>query len=197
MHALAAAGASALSPLLRTLQDSSAAWWVRAAAASAIGSLGPGCDSDGVVEALSTCLANEDEAIWLRRNCAESIGYVLSPAAPDAAAALCVGALTQALGQCDSAEITDFEYDMPGSYLETVRQAAASSLARVAAHAYCATEGGAAVAEAARDAFHKPIGEWLSLCVCRSQNCWVWGLVCVHARVIWIWRWQYTVYIYA
>jgi hypothetical protein len=100
MHALAAAGAPALPALLRTLGDTTGAtpWWVRSAAAAAIGSLGPAASQEGVVEALSAVLVDDaEESVWLRRNCAESLGYALPPSAPAGTAVVAVAALTQAL----------------------------------------------------------------------------------------------------
>jgi HEAT repeat protein len=97
MHALAAAGAAALPPLLRTLADIDAPWWVRSAAASAIGSLGAAASREGVVEVLSAVLGNDAEELWLRRNCAESLGYALPPHASARTAMVALDALTQAL----------------------------------------------------------------------------------------------------
>ena len=134
MHALAAAGAPALPLLMHTLRDvHGSEWWVRAAAAAAIGSLGPSSCTVGVAEALAEVLANEDEEIWVRRNCAESLGYVISPDAPAAVARPGVHALMQALKR-DEEEHEQLEYDQPESYMETVRQAAAASMARLAVH---------------------------------------------------------------
>lgn len=156
MHALAAAGAPALPLLRRTLTDVNASWWVRAAAAAAIGSLGPAVtDDDSLVAVLAAIVTDPSAETWLRRNCAESLGYVLPPTAPLTAAAEAVPALLQALAERDlliddeeQVAGRSFEYDRPASYHETVRQAAATALARVTVHPWCALHGGAELAQA-------------------------------------------------
>eukprot|EP01047_Picozoa_sp_COSAG01_P016240 COSAG01_NODE_827_length_13280_cov_8.064107_8_plen_55_part_00 len=42
-------------------------------------------------------LGNDAEELWLRRNCAESLGYALPPHAPARTAIVALEALTQAL----------------------------------------------------------------------------------------------------
>jgi HEAT repeat protein len=152
-HALAAAGAPVLSILLQALLRSESSpsalaspWWVRAAAATAIGSLGPlaaaGPSSrshsrgvEAAVEALATALV-QDDAIWVRRNCAESLGYVLHPDTPAATAKMAAAALVQALADCDDIDQLDdgFNYEQSEQYRETVRQAAATALCRAVAN---------------------------------------------------------------
>eukprot|EP01052_Picozoa_sp_SAG31_P024567 SAG31_NODE_2098_length_6450_cov_11.236813_3_plen_339_part_00 len=125
MHALAAAGASVLPVLLEGLQSDSG-WWVRAAMAAAIGSLGPG--SHVAAEALTLAVAN-DEDIWVRRNAAEALGYVLCTETSPKTAVAAVKALTAALEERDREE--EFNYEQNYAYCETFRQAAALALARV------------------------------------------------------------------
>ena len=129
MHCLAAAGSSVLPVLLRALQSKASPWFQRAAAAAAIGSIGP-----SVTEAASALIAAvlEDEDVWVRRNACESLGYAVGADAPAHVAEAAAHALVRALEDIDSAE--SFEYEQSGSYKETVRQAAASALMRLATH---------------------------------------------------------------
>ena len=109
MHALAAAGAPVLPLLLETLRSPTQAWWVRAAAAAAIGNLGPG--TDAAAEALATACV-EDEDVWVRRNAAESLGFALPPDAPAATAEAAANALLRLLGDVDTAD--EFNYEQVG-----------------------------------------------------------------------------------
>lgn len=115
--------------LLETLRSDSSAWWVRAAAAAAIGSLGSGTTE--AADALALALT-EDEDIWVRRNAAESLGYVLALDAPTETAATVAAALVRALAELDVVEA--FEYEHAEQYRETFRQAAATALARAVSH---------------------------------------------------------------
>eukprot|EP01043_Picozoa_sp_COSAG02_P029237 COSAG02_NODE_1811_length_10794_cov_9.516784_2_plen_625_part_00 len=129
MHCLAAAGSSVLPVLLWALRSKVLPWFQRAAAAAAIGSIGP-----GVTEAAGALIAAvlEDKDVWVRRNACESLGYAVGVDAPAHVAEAAAHALVQALEDIDSAE--SFEYEQSGSYRETVRQAAASALMRLATH---------------------------------------------------------------
>lgn len=129
MHCLAAAGSSVLPVLVRALQSKTSPWFQRAAAAAAIGSIGP-----GAMEAASalTAAVLEDEDVWVRRNACESLGYAVGARAPAHVAEAAAHALVQAIEDIDSAE--SFEYERSGSYKETVRQAAASAMMRLATH---------------------------------------------------------------
>ena len=149
MHALCAAGAAALPTLLQVLcapRHSFAAWWVRAAAAAAIGSLGPAVATSGTAEALAEAM-REDSELWVRRNCAESLGYALAADAPTATAELVVRALVGGLRETDLVEAAypaeaaadarrGWEEARRKSEVraETVRCAAVTALARVAPH---------------------------------------------------------------
>jgi hypothetical protein len=141
MHALAAAGAPVLPVLLQTLRSDSAEWWVRAAMASAIGSIGPGAHV--AAGALTVALA-EDGNIWVRRNAAEALGYALGPGVPAATALAAAAALMDALAELDDAD--EFNYEQSYPYHETLRQAAAVALARVVAHPAVAQAEGVAEA---------------------------------------------------
>ncbi len=129
MHALAAAGAPVLPVLLKSLR-SDKAWWVRAAMASAIGSLGVG--TDAAVEALVQAVS-KDENVWVRRNAAEALGYTLGPTAHRTSAEAAAIALTAALHEKDE-NVREFNYEQSYPYVETLRQAAATALARAMAH---------------------------------------------------------------
>ena len=153
MHALAAAGAPVLPLLLETLCSPSQPWWVRAAAAAAIGNLGPG--TDAAAEALATACV-EDEDVWVRRNAAESLGFALPPDAPAATAEAAANALLHLLADVDTAD--EFDYEQAYNYLETARQAAATALARVATHPAVA----ALTAEALQDCVMTEVGHKLN-----------------------------------
>ena len=130
MHSLAAAGSSVLPVLLRVLRSKASPWFQRAAAAAAIGSIGPSVKKAASV---LTAAVLEDEDVWVRRNACESLGYAVGPSTPAHVAKAAAQALVHALEDVDS--VDKFEYEQSGSYKETVRQAAASSLMRIATHA--------------------------------------------------------------
>lgn len=136
MHALAAAGAPVLPVLLKALR-SEESWWVRAAMASAIGSLG--CGTDAAIDALAQAVSTDDN-VWVRRNAAEALGYTLGPTAHCTSAKAAAIALTAALHEVDDVE--EFNYEQSYPYIETLRQAAATALARSMAHPVVASAAG-------------------------------------------------------
>lgn len=88
---LSACGAPAVPATAALLADG--AWWVRAAAADALGDMGEtaGAAAPQLTRAL------DDESVWVRRNAVEALGY-LGPAA----AAAAVPALSGCLSDADS-----------------------------------------------------------------------------------------------
>ena len=87
---LSAAGAPAVPAVAALLDDT--AWWVRAAAADALGDMGE--TARATVPQLTDAL--DDESVWVRRNAVEALGYL----GPTAAAA--VPALSRCLADADS-----------------------------------------------------------------------------------------------
>jgi hypothetical protein len=150
MHALAAAGTAVLPTLLQALADrETQPWWVRAACATAIGSVGPGADA--AAAALIASL-NEDEDLWVRRNSVEALGFALPNDAPAATAEAAAAALVRTLEDRDDVE--SFDYEQSGSYKETLRQQAALALARLALHPRVAAS--TRVAHALHEAIVRP-----------------------------------------